>query len=279
MRSFFHNKLVAAVLIVIGIVLLFAILSAYNVGSATPVANVASFVVSPLEKGFSWAAGKIGKLISYVTEFDALKLENEELKAELLEKEELVREAEQYRDENQKLRDLLNITRDNEQYTIEMCDIIARSDGDFSNVITIDKGSSAGIELGDTVMVSDGYVGYVCELGVNWSNVLTVIDSGLSVGAQNIRTKESMICEGDYNLMRKGLLKLSYLTLDTSLFVGDEICTSGLGENVPQGIMVGEVSSISVSPDGATKQAEITPFVDINDLTIVFVITDFVKEG
>ena len=43
--------------------------------------------------------------------------------------------------------------------------------------------------------------------------------------------------------------------------------------------MIGEVSSISVSPDGATKQAEITPFVDINDLTIVFVITDFLKEG
>ena len=156
---------------------------------------------------------------------------------------------------------------------------IARSDGDFSNVITIDKGSSSGIALGDTVMVSDGYVGYICELGVNWANVLTVIDSGLSVGAQNVRTKESMICEGDYSLMRKGLLKLSYLTLDTSLFVGDEICTSGLGENVPQGIMIGEVSSISVSPDGATKQAEITPFVDINDLTIVFVITDFLKEG
>ncbi|MBO4406081.1 MAG: rod shape-determining protein MreC [Clostridia bacterium] len=279
MRSFFRKKIVIAVLVVISAVIVLGVLSAYSVGRASPVADAASFLTSPFQKAFAWAAGGVGKVISYVTEFDALKLENERLKAELLEKSELIREAEQYRDENAKLRDLLNITRENEEYSMQMCDIIARSDGDYARTFTINKGSSSGIEVGDTVIVSEGYVGTVCELGLNWANVQTVIDSGNSLGAQNVRTNESMICEGDFELMKKGRLKLAYVTLETSLYVGDEICTSGLGKNVPQGIMIGEVSAISTSRDGYSKIAEITPSVDLDKLTVVFVITDFQKEG
>ena len=279
MRSFFRKKLVIAVLIVIGAVVILGVLSAYSVGRASPVANVASFITSPFQKAFTWVAEGVGKMISYVSEFDALKLENEQLKAELLEKDALIREAEQYRDENAKLRDLLNITRENDKYSMQMCDIIARSDGDFARTFTINKGSSSGIEVGDTVIVSEGYVGTVCELGVNWANVQTVIDSGNSLGAQNVRTNESMICEGDFELMKKGRLMLSYVTLESSHSAGDEICTSGLGENVPQGLMIGEVSAISTSRDGFSKVAEITPSVDLDKLTVVFVITDFQKEG
>ena len=87
------------------------------------------------------------------------------------------------------------------------------------------------------------------------------------------------MCEGDYALMREGKLKLSYVPLDSSLYVGDEICTSGLGGNVPHGIMVGEVAAVSIAPGGGSMQAEIAPYVDVNELTLVFVITDFVKEG
>ena len=279
MRSFFRKKLVIAVLVVISVVIVLGVLSAYSIGRASPVANAASFITAPFQKAFTWVAENVGKAISYVTEFDALKLENEQLKAELLEKDALIREAEKYRDENTKLRDLLNITRENEKYSMQMCDIIARSDGDFSRTFTINKGSSSGIEVGDTVIVSEGYVGTVCELGVNWANVQTVIDSGNALGVQNVRTSESMICEGDFELMKKGRLKLSYVTLETSLFVGDEICTSGLGDNVPQGIMIGEVAAISTSRDGYSKIAEITPSVDLEKLTVVFVITDFQKEG
>lgn len=279
MRSFFRNRLVITVLIVISIVVLFSVISAYAPGNATPVAGIASAITSPFEKAFSWCAEGLGNLFSYITEFDSLKLENEALKEELLEKEDLIRKAEQYKEENEKLRDLLNITRDNEQFTLEMCDIISRPDGDFSYTFTIDKGSNVGIEVGDTVIVSEGYVGYVCEVGLNWCNVLSVIDSGLSVGGQNVRTKESMMCEGDYSLMKEGKLKLSYLPLDSSLYVGDEICTSGLGGNVPHGIMIGEISAVSTAKGGGSMQAEIAPFVDVNELTLVFVITDFVKEG
>lgn len=279
MRSFFHNRLVIALIVVTAVVLVLTIIGAYTGGQASPVSNIVSVVTAPVERLFSWCAGGIRDGLAYISDFDALKLENEQLRKELLEKEELIRKAEQYKEENVKLRELLNISQENEAYTLEMCDIIARSDGDYTASFTIDKGSHSGIEVGDTVIVSEGYVGYVCEVGTNWSQVQTCIDSGISVGVQNIRTKETMICQGNFDLMKEGRLQVAYTGLDTSLYVGDELCTSGLSENVPHGIMVGEVSQISVSDDGTGKVASVVPFVELDSLDMVFVITDFVKEG
>jgi len=279
LRSFFHNKLVITLAAVALIVLLLAIIGAYTVGQASPVSNIVSVVTTPVERFFSWCAKGIKDTLSYISDFDAIKLENEQLKKELLEKEELVRKAEQYKEENVKLRELLNISQENESYTLEMCDIISHSDGDYTASFTIDKGSRSGIELGDTVIVSEGYVGYVCEVGAGWSQVMTCIDSGISVGVQNIRTKETMICQGSYDLMKDGRLQVAYTGLDTSLYVGDELYTSGLSENVPHGIMVGEITQISVSDDGTGKVATVAPFVDLDSLDMVFVITDFIKEG
>ena len=67
MRSFFRKKLVIAVLIVIGAVVILGVLSAYSVGRASPVANVASFITSPFQKAFTWVAEGVGKMISDVT--------------------------------------------------------------------------------------------------------------------------------------------------------------------------------------------------------------------
>jgi len=279
LRSFFQNKLVIAVACIAVIVLVLAVVGAYTGGQASPVSNIISLITTPGERFFSWCASGIRDGLAYISDFDAIKLENEQLKEELLEKEELVREAEQYKEENIKLRELLNISQENESYTLEMCDIIARSDGDYTASFTIDKGSRAGIEVGDTVIVSEGYVGYVCEVGSGWSQVLTCIDSGMSLSVQNIRTKETMICEGSFDMMPEGRFQVAYTALDTSLYVGDNLYTSGLSENIPHGIMVGEITQISVAEDGAGKIATVAPFVDLDSLTLVFVITDFIKEG
>lgn len=256
-----------------------SIISFYTGGSASPVSGAVSTVISPFTRTFTWAANGIEKIIAYVTEFDNLKLENEDLKQKVIDMEELTRDAEHYKEENEKLRSLLDIQQENEKFTLQMCDIISRSDRDWSRCFTIDKGSSSDIEVGDCVIVSEGFVGYVTEVGPNWSNVITVIDSGMSVGARITRTSESMICEGDFSLMPDGLLNLSYMRLESSVYSGDTVTTSGIGDNFPEGIIIGEVKEVSIDSTGNAKSAVVSPSVDVDSLTVVFVITDFVSEN
>ena len=63
-------------------------------------------------------------------------------------------------------------------------------------------------------------------------------------GALITRTRETAIAEGDYDLMADGNLRLSYLTEDTSVVIGDTVETSGRGGVFPKGVMIGTVESV-----------------------------------
>ena len=98
-----------------------------------------------------------------------------------------------------------------------------------ATTLTLDKGSNHGVELGDLVTTVDGMAGYVSELYSNTCEITTVIDVEMQCGALITRTRETAIAEGDYDLMADGNLRLSYLTEDTSVVIGDTVETSGRG--------------------------------------------------
>ena len=105
--------------------------------------------------------------------------------------------------------------------------------------------------------------------------VLTVIDTDTELGARIFRTGEVAVAEGDFSLMGQGKLKLSYLTSDDEVLIGDQIVTSGLGGYYPSGLVIGSVESLQTGDDGLARYAVLTPMMDFNALTEVFVITDY----
>ena len=133
-----------------------------------------------------------------------------------------------------------------------------------------------GIAAGDCVVSAEGYlVGIISEVGYNWSTVLTVIDTDTELGARIFRTGEVAVAEGDFALMGQSRLKLSYLTSDDEVLIGDQIVTSGLGGYYPSGLVIGAVESLKTGDDGLARYAVLAPMMDFNTLTEVFVITDF----
>ena len=89
------------------------------------------------------------------------------------------------------------------------------------------------------------------------------------------RTGEVTVAMGDLSLMQQGRLKLSYLSDESGLVNGDLLLTSGLGGYYPSGLGIGSVEEVRTDDNGLTKYAVIAPLVDMNQLTEVFVITDF----
>ena len=80
---------------------------------------------------------------------------------------------------------------------------------------------------------------------------------------------------GDYALMPLGQARLAYPTEGAQLFLEERVYTSGSGGLIPEGIVIGTISSIQAEAGGQTEYGIVTPAVDLDSLVQVFVIKDF----
>ena len=151
-----------------------------------------------------------------------------------------------------------------------------RSTSNWSRVMTLNKGTSSGIAVGNCVVDDQGnLVGVIREAGLNWSTITTILDTDSSLGARVFRTGEVTVAMGDLALMETGRLKLSYLEGESSLINGDLIVTSGLGGYYPSQLVIGSVEEIRTDDNGLTRYAVLAPKTDRDSLSEVFVITSF----
>ena len=219
---------------------------------------------------------QVEEWVDYFTEFDALKAENEELRQALAEAEASIRQAEYDREENARLRELLGLREQRRDLTFESARIVERDYSNWSSMITVNKGTSHGVAVGDCAITEAGYlVGVVTEAGLNWSTVRTVIDSETSIGALVFRSGANALAQGDFSLMSQGRLRLEYLGADPDVMTGDLVVTAGLGDYYPSQLVIGYVEEVAASDDGLSQYAVIRPEADLAELEQVFIITDF----
>ena len=273
-RNRVGSRFVVGVVIVILLCILSALYSGVT-GKPSPVTRLVSFVTTPVQRLASGVTGALGKGFGYFTEFDDLKAENEELKKQIRDMEQTVRDAELAIEENNQLRAAAGQPQRTRELTTMNAEVIARNPGDWAMTLSLDKGSSHGVEVGDLVTTVDGMVGYVSEVYSNTCEVTTVIDVEMQCGALITRTRETAIAEGNYDLMVEGNLRLSYLTEDSSVVIGDTVETSGRGGLFPKGVMIGTVESVLPEENGISYYAVIKPFVNVDTVSSVSIVTDF----
>ncbi|HIX10097.1 rod shape-determining protein MreC [Agathobaculum sp.] len=273
-----RNRLGSRFFIGVAVVIVLCVLSAlYSgvTGNPSPVTRIVSFVTTPVQRVATGISNFFSHGLSYFTDFDALQAENEELKRQIREMEQTVRDAELALEENAQLRQQAGQPERMRELTTINAEVIARNPGDWATTLTLDKGSNHGVELGDLVTTVDGMAGYVSELYSNTCEITTVIDVEMQCGALITRTRETAIAEGDYDLMADGNLRLSYLTEDTSVVIGDTVETSGRGGVFPKGVMIGTVESVLPESNGISYYAVIRPFVDVDTISSVSIVTDY----
>ncbi len=274
MRKFFSSKQLIIILLIVAICLGMAVYTGAS-GKASPLSKLLSMVIAPMQSGVSSIYNKMNEGFDYAFHYDEMTAENEQLKQQVRDMEQKVRDADVAIEENNRLRLLLGIKERNRSFTFEVAEVIARTPTDWATTLTIDKGSNAGIEQGDCVITEDGMVGYVNTVAPTCSEVTTVIDTEMQAGALITRTRVIAIAEGEYTLMADDLLKLAYLDTDADIVIGDTVETSGRGGVFPKGIMIGTVEKIVPETHGISNYAVIKPFVDVEKVHSVFVIKDF----
>ena len=245
--------------------------------NASPLANLTGILVSPFRAGYTAVATWFNDLQNYYKNTTDLQAENAALRQQIARMEETIRQAEADVEENKKFRELMNLTKQRRDLTdFEAAMVTEHAVTNWTSSLTLNKGTSLGIEVGDCVIDECGnLVGVVDRAGTNWSTVLTLVDTGTSLGAQVFRTKDLGVAQGDFSMMRENRLRLDYLPPDCDPMAGDIVVTSGLNGYYPSGLVIGSVEEVRLDDSGAASYATLIPAADFDALTEVFVIKSF----
>lgn len=274
MRGFFKNRFF--VMAVIAALLLVVIPTAFSaLGIQLYVRNAVNILLTPTQKLFQTVTNAIDGYVSYFTRFDDLLEENARLKEELAALSDQLYNAEETEAVNQWLTAFLEMKRAHTDFTFADAAITGRESNNYMTVCTIDRGSAHGIAAGMPVVTPDGVLGYVSEVGLTWAKVRTLIETASSIGACIERTGELGLVEGDLLLSSDGLCKITYLSADSEIRVGDRVITSGYGSVYPRNLVIGYITEIVPDAYSRTLTAYIEPAATLTDLERVMIITSY----
>lgn len=224
--------------------------SMFFVNITLPVMEVASYPLNYL----SSASSNFKDLIKSREINNLLKKDNENLKQQLL-------ESLKIKEENQYLKDLANYVslRSSKNKSSR---IIGRSNKIYSDSIFVEVGSNHGIKQDSAVVGKYAMIGRISQVGENQSRILLPTDINSHLPIITSRSKNRGILKGRGD----EIMEILYLDKDHGLKEGDMIFTSGDGDSLPYGILVGKVVAIK----GEKIYAKMVE--DVNRVYIVSVI-------
>ena len=140
--------------------------------------------------------------------------------------------------------ELDNIKKINEIEFDDNLDIIVsrvkyRDVYEYSNTLTIFKGSKNNINIGDAVLTNNGLVGIISKT-YDYYSVVSLITNKESNISVKINDAVGVL------KMDEGKVVVTSINNYKNINIGDEIYTSGLG-NLPDNIYVGKVKSVSLN--------------------------------
>ena len=178
------------------------------------------------------------------------------------------------KDENASYENILSVKKAMPDLQLAAGSVVGRDPNDVFGDFTINCGSLAGVSVGET-----GVVGVVEEVYAASSRVRSILSEKTQIGATDKSCKESGVVTSDIQFANSGKVKMLYLTRDTEVQPGSIITTSGAGGVFPGDLLIGRVDSVERSNADSSYYAILTPYVDVTEVTDVFVVTDFDGKG
>ena len=275
MKKKFWSPRVKTILI-LAVILALLVSVAAAVISGTPFfTNVIGTILSPIRSGVAAIDRQAEQYYNYLFSYESLQAKNAELERRLLAMEEDVRTAETYQRENERLKLLLKLTEEHEDYSLVSAYIISWNASNYRSAFTIGKGTNAGLEEGMCAITENGQVvGLVTEVGANWATITTVQDSSLEISASIASSGYTGVVQGTYLSDGSSVLRMNYLPTDAILKNDDQVVTTG-STLYPRGLLLGYLTNVGLDETGVAKYATIEASCDFASLEQIFIITEF----
>ena len=144
----------------------------------------------------------------------------------------------------------------------------------FSQTVTIDAGSRAGVQPDMTVLNNDGLVGRVLRVTSTTATVLLIVDADSVVGGRIGESMDVGFLHGRGTLGDDGRLDLELLDESRPPAKHETVVTWGSDGGAPyvSGVPVGRVTSVYSSLRETSQRAVIEPFADFGSLDLVGVV-------
>ena len=124
--------------------------------TAAVLPNLAGIIASPFRSASASISETVDNWYGYLTRYDELKKENEELKKRIAQMEADNRQALEDREENARLRALADLREQRRELSFESARIVVQDASNWSSMLTINKGTMHEIEVGDCVVNEQG---------------------------------------------------------------------------------------------------------------------------
>ena len=279
MKEFFHSWVFKVLLALCIVMFAFLLRATMTMGASTVVEQIVGTITAPVQSLTSGLSGSIAGFLDQFLRASEISQENEQLREENRKLIEQMVDYENYKHENESLKEQLGIQEENPQWETMTASVIGRDPSDQFYSFTIDKGTLDGVSYQDPVITADGLVGIVSEVGPVFAKVTTILDVRLNVACQDVRTQDVATISGDIEMAQQGKCKMSLIPRESGIAKGDIVQTAGTSGLYPQGIVVGRVSDVGFEPQGTMMYAVVEPANDIKSIKDVVIITSFKGQG
>jgi rod shape-determining protein MreC len=235
----------------------------------SPIQALGAKVAEPFQNGYDW----FKSLWTTKKRADELELQKDTLEG-------IVIQLKEQKDENDRLRALLDLQTVSYPAGIEflVAKVVAKSPSQWEGWVLINKGSADGLTVNQPVvgatprvgeaLQGKGLVGKIVEVDAHTAKVQLIIDSQSAVASKI----QSSRAEGILHGSMKGKLSMDYVDRDLAVEPKLVVVTSGYGGVYPAGIPIGLVSSVGEETINIYKEIEVQSFVDFRVLEEVMVL-------
>ena len=263
-RKHILPKLQQVFIILLGFFLIF--IAKIDVFALKTTQQSAGKVFAPLLDIMSTPVRAIETMFEGVRTVASLREEAIRLRAENQRLKRYQRRAEILEGENRKLRSVLGAVVPLDRRAITARAISAPG-SNFTHSILIKHGSKELIQRGDPVVTMNGLIGYVIEVGKEYSWVLLITDVNSKIPVVLSSSSWPGLAIGKNGKF----LSLDFLPAEASPQEDELVVTSGHGDVLPSGLPVGRVRI------GNGRNFNVLPVVDLRKISYVSILTRTIK--
>jgi rod shape-determining protein MreC len=236
-----------------------------------------NFAIAPIQDVFAGGVRALTSMFDAVAEIDQLRHDNASLEARVKQLEDQNAELQVVKLENQRLSELLR-TQGTLDYATVPAFVVARQSTQFERVVTLDRGTAAGVEVGDAVLSPGGALaGEITDAGSNWASARLLSDTrSLVIGMDQV-TRATGEVKGNLS----GPLAMGNVPVTDGLAVGHPVITAGIQlargirSSFPKGLLIGAIVDVEKDAAAIVQTALVQPAADLDHIEAVLVVTSY----
>lgn len=229
--------------------------------------NAAVHAAAPLTTFLSAQRLAVSQFFTNLSQVGTLRGERAQLQEEIAVLQQQLSELESAKRENEALRAELGVAGNSRELPKVLANVVLQGTDPLDRTFTVTSGRTAGIRVGQPA-VSRGYlIGRVIEVREHSAVVRSILSPQSIVQAWLPTLGEKGLLVGDGNTV-----SLQKLAQGVEIPGSALIETSGLGETLPQGLLIGTVGTALSRPSDLSQTFRVDLAADPSTATTVFIL-------